>query len=87
VLPTIETELGDTWVHGAASDPQKLAFLRAAGAAVAACTAPGGGCAAGDPAVANATRFVMKNFEHTFGMDVKVRLCVDHDGAVGDGLL
>ena len=73
-LPVITTEIGDTWIHGAASDPQKLAFTRAAGIARAACLRPGGGCIAGDAALANATRFLLKNVEHTFGRDIKTFL-------------
>ncbi|MBQ8718527.1 MAG: DUF5054 domain-containing protein [Clostridia bacterium] len=28
-LPVVETEMGDTWIHGAATDPQKMAQYRA----------------------------------------------------------
>lgn len=66
-LPVVTSEIGDTWLHGAASDPLKSAMSKRGAAERAACLAPGGGCAQGDPAVANFTRFLLKNAEHTWG--------------------
>jgi hypothetical protein len=82
-LPLVTAEIGDTWVHGAASDPQKLAFLRAAGRAVEACLAPGGGCDPADAAFRNATRFVIKNF--VSGRDGVGQLAVRAGGESGAG--
>jgi hypothetical protein len=41
--------------------------MKRASAARAACVGPGGACAAGDPFVANFTRLLLKNTEHTWG--------------------
>jgi hypothetical protein len=65
-LPVLETEVGDTWLHGASSDLYKSAANKRAVAARAACIADGG-CAPNDPAVANFTRLLLKNAEHTWG--------------------
>ena len=66
VLPVVEAEVGDTWLHGAASDPHKSAMMKRASAARAACLGSGA-CSAGDAAVANFTRLLLKNTEHTWG--------------------
>ena len=71
-LPIVALEIGDTWLHGAASDPHKSAMMKRASAARAACLGEGGACAAGDPSVANFTRLLLKNTEHTWGKS----LCV-----------
>ena len=65
-LPVISSEVGDTWLHGAAADPYKSAANKRAAAARAACVADGS-CAPGDAAVANFTRLLLKNSEHTYG--------------------
>jgi hypothetical protein len=65
-LPVVEAEIGDTWLHGAASDPHKSAMMKRASAARAACLGSGA-CAEGDAAVANFTRLLLKNTEHTWG--------------------
>ena len=67
VLPVVEAEIGDTWLHGSASDPHKSAMMKRASAARAACVGAGGACAAGDASVANFTRLLLKNTEHTWG--------------------
>ena len=56
-------------LHGAASDPLKSAMSKRAAAARAACLAPGGKCTKGpaDPQIANFTRLLLKNAEHTWG--------------------
>jgi len=66
VLPVVETEIGDTWLHGAASDPHKSAMMKRASAARASCL-DSGACPAGDASVANFTRLLLKNTEHTWG--------------------
>jgi len=72
-LPTIDREIGDTWLYGAPSDPQKLAMARLAGAAAAACVARGD-CNASEPRFANFTAQLLKNGEHTWGLDTAVWL-------------
>lgn len=65
-LPVVEAEIGDTWLHGASSDMYKSAANKRAVAARAACIADGS-CAPNDPAIANFTRLLLKNAEHTWG--------------------
>jgi hypothetical protein len=72
-LPVVTSEIGDTWLHGAGSDPVKTAKLKTGAAARRACL-ESGACAAGDYAVANFTRFFLKNQEHTWGEDIKTYL-------------
>lgn len=79
-LPVVTSDLGDTWIHGAASDPTKLARYRALcrvrAAVVAEAAAPG---AASAPAAAleQASRSLLLVAEHTWGLDEKTHL---HDG-------
>lgn len=54
-LPVITSEMGDTWVHGAVSDPVRLAFDRRASRIFS--EWPGSGS---DPAVINATRYLVR---------------------------
>ena len=74
-LPVVTSELGDTWLHGAASDPVRTAFFKRAGVLLEDCLASGA-CAAGagDAALTNATRFLLKCGEHTWGKDIKTFL-------------
>ena len=69
-LPVIEDEIGDTWVYGASADPRKSSYTVIVRDALYACFRDGS-CDPADPAVANATRFLVKNCEHTFGHDTK----------------
>ena len=69
-LPVVTAELGDTWVHGAGSDPVRLAFFRRAGALRSMCVERGE-CSENDPVVQNFTRLVLKCGEHTWGKDIK----------------
>jgi len=69
-LPTLTSEMGDTWIHGAPSEPVRLGFLRRADALRSECLASGA-CDAADPRVANMTRFLLKCAEHTWGTDIK----------------
>ena len=78
-LPRVSSEIGDTWLHGSASEPVRSAFFKRASALRAQCVASGAPqCAAGDPALANFTRFLLKCGEHTWGKDIKTFL---HDTA------
>ncbi|KAJ9508730.1 hypothetical protein QJQ45_028022, partial [Haematococcus lacustris] len=63
-------EVGDTWIHGAASDPCKLAGLRAAQRARAACIAAGD-CDPQEAAMRNASRLLAKVAEHTWGLAIQ----------------
>ena len=72
-LPVVTAELGDTWIHGAASDPTKLARYRAL------CRIRSTGLADGtwsvdDPAVERASRALLCVAEHTWGLDEKSHL-------------
>ena len=67
-LPVVDQEIGDTWIYGAASDPLKLAMMRAMMRARAACIARGAStCAAEEPKLADFTRLLLKLPEHTWG--------------------
>lgn len=66
-LPVISSEIGDTWIHGAGSDPQKLARYRAL-LAVRRSLLP-------NPADAVTTdRALLPVPEHTWGLDEKTTL-------------
>lgn len=67
-LPVLTQEMGDVWIQGAASDPLKLAMTRALYRARANCFQQGK-CSADDPRVYNASRFMLKLAEHTWGSD------------------
>ncbi|CAD7700287.1 unnamed protein product [Ostreobium quekettii] len=69
-LPVFTGEIGDTWIHGAASDPLKTAEFREVQRQRAACLGTGA-CSLGDPRVRNFSRLLMKYGEHTWGKDVK----------------
>ena len=75
-LPVLTDEVGDTWIHGIQSDPFKTRAFRAMQRARSSCVASGG-CT--EPEVANFTRLMMKNGEHTWGKDVKTWLGKDQD--------
>jgi hypothetical protein len=63
-LPVVSAEIGDTWVHGCASDPLKLATFRAMMRLFAACV-DAKRCDLEDPRIKNFTRLFIKNSEHT----------------------
>ena len=87
-LPRFDGEMGDTWIYGIASDPQKNTQFRAmtrafdswvaagsaASASASASGPPGSSAAVADAQVFNFTRQLIKNSEHTWGGDVKKRL-------------
>lgn len=59
-LPIITSEMGDTWVHGVASDPTKVAFTRAAQRHHSECVhSPS--CDSSSYAFHNFSRLLMKN--------------------------
>jgi hypothetical protein len=58
-LPVVTSELGDTWVHGAASDPIRSGFFKQASILLEQCLNDGV-CKAEDPVIANFTRLVLK---------------------------
>lgn len=64
-LPVVEAEMGDTWIHGAATDPQKVAQYRAL------LRYAKGAQADEARAIYNALLLVP---EHTWGMDEKTHL-------------
>jgi hypothetical protein len=67
-LPVVDDELGDTWIHGAGSDPGKIAGFRALQALHARWSSEPGH----DPARIDAFgRRLLMLPEHTCGMDVK----------------
>lgn len=70
-LPVVTSEIGDTWIHGAGTDPQKVRALRELLRLQPAIAA--------DESVPGPARFAFQNgllctTEHTWGMDVKVHL-------------
>ena len=60
-LPVIESEIGDTWMYGALSDPLKLATMRYMMRSRATATA------SWEPGLAEFSRFLLKLPEHTWG--------------------
>ena len=75
-LPKLSKEIGDTWVYGVPSDPQKQARVRVINRAFSAAITKLGGAKAlhTDKVLQNATRFALKLGEHTDGRDVKSNL-------------
>ena len=72
-LPLLEMEIGDTWVHGCASDPKKLAMMRVIERARADCE-DSGACDVEDPRYYDFSRLFLCNGEHTWGADTKMFL-------------
>ena len=72
-LPVVEAEIGDSWIHGVASDPAKLAGFRAA-TRLRSRWLDAAPDAAGDPAVAAFSDALLLLPEHTWGMDHKATL-------------
>ena len=69
LLPTVEGEIGDTWIQGIAADPRKMAEYRAAARGLQECVSSGDcNFTANDPVLLNATRFLVKLPEHTWGL-------------------
>jgi len=75
-LPVVTAELGDTWIHGAGSDPTKAARYRELARLRREWLATGQ-ARAGDPAIARFSRALLLVPEHTWGLDVKTFLADD----------
>jgi len=71
--PVISAEIGDTWIHGVASDPIKLAKIRRAEKLRTNCVNMGQ-CDFTDSRFWNFSRLFLKNAEHTWGLDMKMTL-------------
>lgn len=69
-LPVVTSEIGDTWIHGYASAPMRLAKFRALSSLYSQWLADGKIRKDSDEAVAFAVELAMVA-EHTFGVDVK----------------
>ena len=65
-LPLVTAEIGDTWIHGADSDPLKVAWYRSALRQRSACL-EAGECDPSEPAFKTFDRLLMKVSEHTWG--------------------
>jgi len=65
--PQMASEIGDTWLQGIQSDPRRLAEYRSLQKAYSDCIASPD-CDHSDTRVQNATRFMMKLTEHTWGI-------------------
>jgi len=75
-LPVVTEELGDTWIHGAGSDPGKVARYREL-ARLRRDWLSSGRAAADDPAIVRFSRALLLVPEHTWGLDVKTFLADD----------
>jgi hypothetical protein len=72
-LPTINSEIGDTWIHGIASDPFKNKLFRAILRARDYCF-ENNECKLDDQRIKDFDRLLVKAAEHTWGLDVKTFL-------------
>lgn len=72
-FPTHTEEIGDTWIHGIASDPLKLAKTRIMQTEATKCL-KSGLCSASNAQFWQFFRFFLKNVEHTWGLDNKSTL-------------
>ena len=69
-LPVYSEEIGDTWIHGVASDPWKTAQAREIMRLSAKCLADKE-CSIGESRFDLFSQMLIKNGEHTWGKDVK----------------
>ena len=76
-LPVVTAEIGDTWIHGVASDPLKLARYREL-ARLRQAWLVQGKLAIGDATDLALLRPVLLEVEHTWGTDTKTWLDFDH---------
>ena len=76
-LPVLTGEIGDTWIHGVASDPLKLARFREL-ARLRQNWLGQGQFAVGDATDVALLRHVLLEVEHTWGTDTKTWLDFDH---------
>ena len=66
-LALVQGEIGDTWIQGVLSDPLKVSQYRAMSGAYAQCFLDKL-CTLSNPQVNNASRFLVKFAEHTWGL-------------------
>ncbi len=76
-LPVVTEEIGDTWIHGIASDPLKIARYREVARLRQAWIAQGK-IKSGDATDLAMLRRVLLDAEHTWGVDTKTWLDFDH---------
>ena len=76
-LPVLTGEIGDTWIHGVASDPLKLARYREVARLRQGWLAQGN-FAVGDATDVALLRHLLLEVEHTWGTDTKTWLDFDH---------
>jgi Domain of unknown function (DUF5054) len=76
-LPVVKQEIGDTWIHGVASDPLKLARYREVARLRQGWLAQQK-LQAGDPTDLALLRHLLLEPEHTWGTDTKTWLDFDH---------
>jgi hypothetical protein len=76
-LPVVKQEIGDTWIHGVASDPLKLARYREVARLRQGWLAQQK-LQAGDPTDLALLRHLLLGPEHTWGTDTKTWLDFDH---------
>jgi Domain of unknown function (DUF5054) len=76
-LPVVKQEIGDTWIHGVASDPLKLARYREVARLRQAWLAQQK-LQAGDATDLALLRHLLLEVEHTWGTDTKTWLDFDH---------
>jgi len=76
-LPVLTSEIGDTWIHGVASDPLKLARYREVARLRQAWLAQRK-FAVGDATDVALLRHLLLEVEHTWGTDTKTWLDFDH---------
>lgn len=72
-LPVVTDELGDTWIHGAGSDPKKISQFREL-LRLRAGWLKDGRADPNDPSFKAFSRFMLLVPEHTWGMDEKTHL-------------
>ncbi len=76
-LPVLTSEIGDTWIHGVASDPLKLARYREV-ARLRQDWLARGKFSVGDATDVALLRHLLLEVEHTWGTDTKTWLDFDH---------
>ncbi len=76
-LPVVTSEIGDTWIHGIASDPLKVARYREV-ARLRQDWLAQGKFAVGDATDVALLRHLLLEVEHTWGTDTKTWLDFDH---------
>ena len=82
-LPVLDAEIGDSWIHGVASDPQKTAGFRAL-SRLRQDWIVSGRVPAEDPALRRASTQLLSVAEHTWGLDQKTHWAeTDHWSVAG----